>query len=167
MALFRSLFRSEPFENLQICFEQACDNEADCPFSDQCRLDPDSCEVTIDNETLDFTNFTIKGKTRREVLSKAKLLWASEGFDDLAVGVQGVLQYPIFETIEISKINICTIRCYLWPSGYWCIKKFKLNSFSSNFYTQWSHRRNADSIWRIWTSAPIWNWGSSISPDGH
>ena len=90
-APFQYLFRSEPFENLQICFKQHCDNEADCPFSDQCRLDPDSCEVAIDNETLDFTNFTIKGKTGGEVFSKTKLLWASEGFDDLAVGIQGVL----------------------------------------------------------------------------
>ena len=72
MIPFQFLFRSEPFENLQICFKQHCDNEADCPFSDQCRLDPDSCEVTIDNETLDFTNFTIKGKTRAKALSKTK-----------------------------------------------------------------------------------------------
>ena len=109
---FESIFRSEPFENLQICFEQACDNEADCPFSDRCKLDPDSCEVTIDNESLDFTNFTIKGKTGAEVVSKTKLLWASEGFDDLVVGVQGVLKFSFFETSEISKINICTIKCY-------------------------------------------------------
>lgn len=54
-------FRSEPFENLQICFKQDCDNPADCPFSNQCNLPPYSCEVTIDNETLDFTNFTING----------------------------------------------------------------------------------------------------------
>ena len=45
--------------------------------------------------------------------SKMKLLLASDGFDDLIVGVQDVLKFPIFETSEISKINICTTRCYL------------------------------------------------------